>query len=128
MIGIELRNHLLDCDDIKDKVDNRIRPLKLADTDTMPGIVYQTISNERHYAHDGEIGIDTKRIQISVIHKRADYAEMQDIVKYVKKQMEKFVEQDEIESCFFDDENETYEDESDYIKVNIDYIISYKEE
>ena len=124
-IEIKLRDHILGCDDIKDKIGEKFRPMMLGQGDDMPAGVYQKISSNEYYTHDGSTKLVQDRFQLSFMHKRTEYAEIKKIIKLVKERMDDFVDDDYVYSCFFEDEGETYEENSDFLRVNLDYMISY---
>ena len=125
-IEIVVRNHLLDDKEIEKLIENKLRPLKSRTGDDTPYGVYQKISSSETYTHEGNTKLVTDRLQLSFIHKTTEYGELKDLVKLVKNRMDELVnEQGIVESCFFEDENESYESESDYFKIDLDYMISY---
>lgn len=121
----KLRNFILDDEDINNILEDKLYPVRLSPVSEMPAGVYMQISANPVYSHQGNTQLVTDRFQLSFFHDKYNYGELQELISKVKNRMDEFDKEAGVQSCFFDDEVENFEEESEVFKVDLDYMISY---
>lgn len=105
-------------------VGTRIYPVAASQTSTMPYCVYQVISRERQYSHQGFSNLERYRVQISCV--AADPDVVRDVVTQVIAAMEGWPAANSmVQSCLHDGDFDDFDEDVKVYHVPVDFLIWY---
>lgn len=129
-IEADLRQHLINDTDVNNIVDSRIYPLRLPQGFELPAISYQRVSGDR--AKDitnGSIGHAQPRIQVDCWTE--NYGKLKDLAEAVQLALDGFQGKlgggDYVQHVSMESETESYEDETEILRISLDFVIYHNE-
>lgn len=119
----ELRDFLLASSGIAALVGNRIFATQAAQRPNLPYLVFFTVTASETKAHDGPTGNEEYRIQIDVYSDTvAGCEELRDLIKSRLNGIRTNWETVRVQSCFFDNEFDEYDDTAKVKQKTMDFI------
>lgn len=124
-----LYSHMTNQAGITALVGARIYPILMAQTAILPAIVYTRISTVREYSLSGFTGMTTARIQIDIMAQYASTAKtIADSVRFSLDGFVGLMGDVRIAQIMTDDEQAFYDNQTEYKRIMLDFLVTYYED
>lgn len=124
MLEIDLRNYILEQQEISDVIGNRLYPMWIPENAKMPSVAFFNVSNPSHH----DIDVAFPRIQFSIFSD--GYLEAKSISKLIKESLNRFkgeLGSTNVIQIAYQNEYENYESDTGLYHIAIDFKIIYWE-